>query len=234
MSQPQRDVRATLAVREALVRTRVRYLSLIRAVLRREGIAVPSGSAATFLRRLERVTIPAAQHAASAPLQALLPPLTAAIAAADQQIAQTRAANPVAQRLSTVPGVGPVTAVAFIATLDTVNRFAHAGQVATYLGLVPREYSSGEHQRRGAVTKAGNRRMRWLLVQAAWGVWRDRSPASATLRAWAQALATRRGKRVAAVALARRLAGILDALWRDGTEFSSQRVGRPANTQAAA
>ena len=84
----------------------------------------------------------------------------------------------------------------------------------------------GEKQLRGGITKTGDRRARAMLVQAAWGVWRDRHPASAPLCAWAERLAARRGKRIAIVALARRLAGILFALWRDGTTFDSARVGQ--------
>jgi transposase len=127
-----------------------------------------------------------------------------------------------------------VTAVAFRATLDDVTRFARAGQVAAYLGLVPQEHSSGERQRRGAITQAGNTRLRWLLVQAAWGIWRDRHAASVPLRAWAQRLAARRRKTIAVVALARRLASILFALWRDGTTFDPARLGgRPARGSAA-
>jgi transposase len=229
-SAAQREVRAELAVREALVQTRTRYLSVIRALLRREGIRVPSGSAAAFPRRLQQVAVPPTQAAVVAPLFELLAPLNAAIAAADARLA----ADPVARRLATTPGVGPVTAVAFVATLDDVTRFARPGQVAAYLGLVPRERSSGERQRRGAVTKAGNKRLRWLLVQAAWGVWRDRHAASQPLRSWAVALAARRGKGVAGVALARRLAGILFALWRDGTTFDPARVGRRPHVSAAA
>jgi transposase len=90
-----------------------------------------------------------------------------------------------------------VTAVAFRATLDDVARFTRPGQVAAYLGLVPREHSSGERQRRGALTKAGNTRLRWLLVQAARGIWRDRDAGSGPLRTWAAALAARRGKYLA-------------------------------------
>jgi transposase len=167
-----------------------------------------------------------AAAAAVTPLVELLGPLNAAIAAADAGMARRLAADPVARRLATTPGVGPVTAVAFRATLDDVGRFARPGRVAAYLGLVPQEHSSGERQRRGALTKAGNTRLRWLLVQAAWGVWRDRHAASAPLRRWATALAARRGKGIAVVALARRLAGILFALWRDGTTFDPARVGR--------
>jgi transposase len=225
-SAAQREVRAELAVREALVRTRTRYLSVIRALLRREGIRVPSGSAATFARRVAAVPLLPSQQRLIAPLVALLRPLNTAIAAADACVGRRLGADPVARRLATTPGVGPVTAVAFRATLDDVGRFARPGQVAAYLGLVPREHSSGERQRRGAVTKAGNARVRWVLVQAAWGIWRDRHAASLPLRTWAQRLVTRRGKGIAVVALARRLAGILFALWRDGTTFDPLRVGR--------
>jgi transposase len=140
-SAAQRAVRAELAVREALVRTRTRYLLVIRAVLRREGIRVPSGSAATFGRRREQVELSRAQAAVVAPLGELHVPLNAAIAAADAGMAPRLAADPVARRLATTPGVGPVTAVAFVATLDDVTRCARPGQVAAYLGLVPREYT---------------------------------------------------------------------------------------------
>jgi transposase len=234
-SAAQREVRAELAVREALVRTRTRYLSVIRALLRREGIRVPSGSAATFARRLAALTLSPTQQGMIAPLVALLRPLNAAIAAADARVARRLAADPVARRLATTPGVGPVTAVAFRATLDDGTRFARPGQVAAYLGLVPQEHSSGERQHRGAITKAGNTRVRWLLVQAAWGIWRDRHAGSRPLRIWVQRLAARRGKRIAVVALARRLAGILFALWRDGTTFDPARGGRRrAGVSAAA
>jgi transposase len=233
-SAAQREVRAHLAVREALVRTRVRYLSLIRAVLRRDGICLPSGSAAGFLRRLAQVTLPPAVQTVIAPLVAVLEPLNAAIAAGDTRVAAQVSAHPVVRRLCTVPGVGPLTATVFVATLDDITRFPRAGCVAAYLGLVPSERSSGERQRRGRLTKTGNPRARWVLVQAAWALWRDTHPASAPLRAWAQRIAARRSKRVAVVALARRLAGILYALWRDGSVYEATRVGRPRPTPAVA
>ena len=122
-------------------------------------------------------------------------------------------------RLRTAPAIGPVTAVAFVATLDDVRRFRTAHQVAGYLGLTPREYSSGERQQRGRISKTGSPRMRALLVEAGWRLLRATDPGAAPLRAWAERIAGRRGRSVAAVALARRLAGILYALWRDGTTY---------------
>jgi transposase len=79
--------------------------------------------------------------------------------------------------------------------------------------------SWGERQRRGRISKAGNPRLRWLLVEAAWRILRSRQPGVAALRAWAERIAQRRGRAIAAVALARRLAGILYAVWRDGTVY---------------
>jgi len=85
-------------------------------------------------------------------------------------------------------------------------------------GLVPREDSSGERQRRGRITKAGPPMARSLLIQAAWVVWRQRA-AGGQMHAWVLRLADRRGKRIAIVALARRLSRILYAMWRDGTDY---------------
>jgi transposase len=131
----------------------------------------------------------------------------------------------VVKRLCTAPGVGPVTAVTLAATLDDARRFSGAKQVRCYLGLVPREHSSGERQQRGKISKAGNKRARALLVEAAWTIMRSKKTKTEALREWAAKVAARRGKRIAAVALARRLAGILFAMWRDETEYDPRLLG---------
>ena len=113
------------------------------------------------------------------------------------------------------------------ATLDEAQRFHHAHQVEAYLGLVPREFSSGDSHRRGPITKAGPGRARWLLIQAAISILRRRPPAAEALWAWALRIAARRGKHVAVVALARRLAGILYALLRDGTVYAPRPAPHP-------
>lgn len=232
-SEGARQLRSELAVREALVRTRVRYINVIRALLRQEGLRMRSGSPAGFLRRLADVALPATLASTVAPLVELLRHLDEQIAAADARLTKHAARNDAVRRLCTVTGIGPVTATAFVATLDHPHRFADARQVAGYLGLVPRELSSGERQRRGSITKAGNTRMRWLLVEAAWTVLRTRSLATAPLREWAEAIARRRGRRIAAVALARRLARILYAMWRDGANYHPATLGARASRVAA-
>jgi len=229
-SAAQRHVRAQLAVRDALIRTRTRYVSVVKALVRRDGLRLPPGDPVHTEAKLAALPLAPALANEVAPLRGLLDPLNAQIAVADTRLAAAAAADPVVERLRTAPGIGPVTAVAFVATLDTVTRFTSAHHVAAYLGLTPREYSSGEQQHRGRISKTGSPRMRALLVEAAWRVLRSPQAAAAPLRAWAERIAQRRGRSVAAVALARRLAGILYAMWRDGTDY---RAPRPTPEVAA-
>jgi transposase len=154
-----------------------------------------------------------------APLLAVMRQLNQQLAYSDERITALTATDERVRRLQSVPNVGPVTAAAYIAALDDADRFRRAHEVEAYLGLVPREFSSGERQRRGRITKAGPGRVRWLLVQAAVSMLRLRDPRTAALRAWAERIAVRRGRKIAVVALARRLAGILFALLRDGTVY---------------
>jgi transposase len=159
-----------------------------------------------------------------APLHLLIEVLNDELALADARFEELVATDPVLKRLTTLPGIGPITASAFVAALDTAARFERASQVTSYLGLVPQEYSSGEKQRRGRVVRSAQPHLQSLLVQAAWRMWRVADPRTEHLRTWAEAVARRRGKKVATVALARRLARTLFAMWRDQAEYQPQRV----------
>jgi transposase len=234
LSDAQRHVRGRLTVRDALVRTRTGYISVIRALLRQHGWRVPSGSAEGFLRRVLALSLPGRLLSELAPLLAVMRQVNQQLAYSDERIAAVARADERVERLQTVPSVGPVTAAAFVATLDDAGRFARAHQVEAYLGLVPREWSSGEGQRRGRITKAGQRRMRSLLVQAAVSILRVRNPNTTALREWAGRLAVRRGRFIAVVALARRLAGILYAMLRDGTTYRPTRARSTPCTAAVA
>jgi transposase len=234
LSDAQRHVRGRWGVRDALVRTRTRYISLIRALLRQQGFRVPSGSAESFIQRVQDLSLPGRLLSVIAPLLAVMRPLNQQLAYSDARIEHLAAQDPRVPRLRSVPSVGPVTAAAFLAAVDDAQRFRHAHQLEAYLGLVPREYSSGETQRRGPITKAGHSRTRWLLIQAAVSILRRHPPQAEQLRTWALRIVARRGKQVAVVALARRLAGILYALLRDGTVFAPPHVRPPRPPAAAA
>ena len=227
LSDAQRHVRGRLLVRDAIVRTRTRYISLIRALLRQHGYRVPSGSAEAFLQRVLALALPGRLLSQIAPLLAVMRHLNHQLTYSDEVIERVAVSDERVQRLRTVPSIGPVTATAFVATLDDVRRFRRAHEVEAYLGLVPRERSSGETQRRGRITKAGPSRTRSLLIQAAVSILRRRAPEAEALRLWALHIAVRRGKPIATVALARRLAGILYALLRDGSVFAPRRARHP-------
>jgi transposase len=218
VSPLQRQRRRVLRVRGQLVRMRTQAINLLRAQLRQEGYRLPSGSAEAAVARYRRVAAPVALSAAVAPLIALLEHLAPAIYAADHDAERTASADLTTKRLMTVPGIGPITALTYRAVVDDVSRFADARAISAYLGLVPSEHSSGTRRRPGGITKVGDGSLRSLLVQAAWTVWRQRRRRTA-LAVWAEQLAARRGAAIAIVALARRLARILFALWRDETDY---------------
>ena len=225
VSAAQRQRRREPRVREQLIRLRTPVINLLRAQLRQEGYRWPAvgrgrgapggagGAAAAAAGR----AAPAGGDAGGA---------GAAAGDGDDGARDGGAGRYVVQRLMTAPGVGPITALTYRAVLDDVGRFADARGVSAFLGLVPREASSGTRHRKGSITKAGPGTLRVLLIQAGWVIWRGRG-GSAALHAWVHRLAERRGKRIAIVALARRLGRILSAMWRDATNYRVAAV-RPA------
>jgi len=227
-SNRQRHVRAQLSVREALVQTRARYISLIGALLRREGLRVASGNAVGFTKRVARVAMPGQLKSEIAPLLAVFESINRQLVWVDTRLEQLAKSDETVERLCTAPSVGPVTAAAFSSTVDDVQRFQSAHQVEAYLGLTPSEWSSGEKQCKGHITKAGNNRMRRLLVQVAVSILRLRSPRTEALRKWATGIAARRGKKIAIVALARRMAGVLFAMMRDRTRYFQAALPEPS------
>jgi transposase len=220
MSDEQWEIRARLTVRDSLVKTRSKYISLARALLRRHGRAIPSGQAETFATRVKSLELPQGETCKLSPLLSLMTPLNEQIEILDQEIEKIGVTDRQVRRLQTVPCIGPIISAAFVAGIDhRPERFATSHKVGAYLGLVPTEHSSGEGQMRGRITKAGWSMLRSLLVQAAWLILRSKDPSTEALRQWATRIAHRRGKRIAAVAMARRLSGILFAMLRDETDY---------------
>lgn len=221
-SDESRQRTRQLQVREALVRTRARYVSLVRALLRQEGLRVKSSGIESFASKVKQLEMDDELQATLWPMLSMLEQLSEQIRKLDQGLKKQTADEPTAARLQSVPGVGPITALSFVSLVDEVSRFASAKELRAYIGLVPREYSSGEKQGRGRITKTGNKRLRWLLVEAAWCILRLRKAETEPLRQWTMGIQKRRGKQIAVVALARKLAGILYAMWRDGTSYQAE------------
>jgi transposase len=222
-SSRQRMVQWHLNVRRELVDARTRLISVVRAMTE------------TFLTRLAALDLPASVSESLVPVRSVMQLLAKELANADQRFAALVAEDPVVKRLTTGPSIGPITATAFVAALDNVHRFAGrrgAAQVTSYLGLVPREYSAGEQQQRGRVMRSAHPYVRALLVQAAWRICRSSDARAAALRTWAQAIARRRGRNIAIVAVARRLTRILYARRRDEIDFQPDRM-RSARRETA-
>ena len=206
-------------MREGLVECRTTIVNTVRGWIRAQARRLPSGDVGTFPKRM-RETI-ADRPAFVERLLISIEELTKQIDLADEELAAHAKADATCERLMSVPGVGPVTSMRFAATVDEIGRFANAHQLESYLGLVPGERSSGDRKRTTSITKAGSAKMRWALVQACWSArrWARGDP----MVQWAEEIERRRGKRIAIVALARKMAGILYAIWRDGTIYQPRR-----------
>ena len=150
--------------------------------------------------------------------------LLAAFDELDRKVFDVVRADPVCRRMMTVPGVGPVTALTFRATVDVAARFARSRSVGAHFGLTPRRARSGEGKGAGRITKYGDAMTRTALYAAA-NVMLTRTKRWSWLKAWAERLSERRGKAKAKVALARRLGVILHRMWVDGSEFRWSREG---------
>lgn len=225
-SEGQRPRRQLLASRDVLIEARTSCVNLVRARFTAVGVELRKVATRDFWSAANGV-LPPALFDSCKPLLDALAGLQDQIDALDKRIEQIAETDPEIQRLTSVPGVGPVTAIMFAAIVDAPGRFASAHQLESYLGLVPRELSSGERRRLGSISKAGNSRLRAYLTQCAWALVLSKDPGSAPLRAWWARIEARRGKRIAIVALARKLAGILFAMMRDEASFASERSTRP-------
>lgn len=218
-----RQRKAVCGLREVLVGTRTKLINSVRGWCRTTGMGSFRSTPEVFPARVRRHvaerggTIPAAVERVLAMIEAE----NVQIKSADEEVEEMAQKDPVCVKLMTVPGVGPVTAVRYAAALDDHSRFDNAHAVESYLGLVPGENSSSDRHRITSITKAGAPHVRWTLVQAAWSArrWRKTDP----MVRWALEVEHRRGRHVAIVALARKIAGIMYAIWRDGSVYDAKR-----------
>ncbi len=210
---PLRHAKELLRHRFLLMRFRTALRNQIGALLSKRNLQPPTRSTFTRAGRtyLEGLTLkPEAMHIRENGLS-LLHQLDRMIGQLDRDLEQQIKKNPLAIRLMTAPGVGAQTAFAFITFVGEIERFRSAKHLASYFGLAPRVRSSGGHKWSGAITKEGERMMRWLLIEAAGQAARQPGP----LREYYRRMVYRKGKSKARVALAHKLIGVLFHLWKE-------------------
>jgi transposase len=230
-SEVSRVWKSTCTAREALISSRTLLVNSVRGWMRAGLLKPRGGDMMTFPQRARDAILKSLLTLPDfiAHLLVTIELLNERIAQADAELFRLSDQHPVCQLLMTIPGVGAVTSLRFVAALDQVERFPNAHAVQCYLGLVPGERSSATKKRRTGITKAGPPRVRWALAQAAWNF--RRFSKNDPLVAWALEVEKRRGKMIAMTALARRLAGIMYAMWRDGSRYQPLRLRAPAVPQ---
>ena len=218
LSPARRELRRWLGVRRGLVESRAQLVTTARGICRELGESLPGCMTTHFAANVRKAALKPETRMVLEPLLKTIETIGAECQVAERRLAELAASEPVIGLLTTAPGVATIVATAFVSVIDEAERFHHAHQVESYLGLVPGENSSGGKRRVGSITKEGNRYVRGLLVQSAWTILRS-APADDPLRQWGKALVTRRGSRIAVIAVARRLAGVLWSMWRRNTFY---------------
>jgi len=222
----QQAITALHRLRSCWLSARTARINTVRGLLREFGVAIPVGArqVTPHVRRVlnqDDSPVPPALHEPLISLAAEIGELENRIRETELQLQRLAKQIPVVSLLKTIPGVGPLSATALVAFVGDVHRFPTGRHFASYLGLTPREHSSGLRRRLGAISKRGDVYLRMLLIQGARAVlWAShRSSRKDRLRLWTQKVHASRGPNKAAVALANKLARVVWAVWRFGAQF---------------
>lgn len=228
-SRPCRLWRSLLVARRTVLNEMRTIENVVRAILREAGVKLGTPSRAAFADRVGELAgdDPAVMPLVE-PMLTILATMLRELARLTKQVLVIVRDEKVCRRLMSVPGVGPITALAFRATIDRPDRFRHSRDVGAHLGLTPARYQSGETDIQGRVSRCGDELARTALYEAAHSLL-VRSKKWSSLRAWGMAVAKHRGMARARVAVARKLAVILHRMWSDETEF---RFGREPSAAA--
>jgi transposase len=212
-------IRAALASRALLVATRRDVQNQIRGLLKTHGLVVGKAYGHVFAARVRELLAGSpALLPAIEPLLDVRDELGRHIDALDRRTMAWARGDEACQRSMSVPGIGPITALAFHTAIEDPGHFQRSRSVGAFFGLTPRRYQSGEIDRSGRISKCGDRLVRTCLFEAA-GVLLTRVHAWSSLKAWGVRLAKTIGFRKAKIAVARKLAIILHRMWRDGANF---------------
>jgi len=217
----QRDL-VRVKVRDALVRTRVNQMNSVRFLLKSLGVKIPSGVKATSFVKQVRAGVGAEYQELVEPLLATLEAVEAKIKEVDRELGELASNRyPETELLRQVPGVGPITALTFVLTLEDPQRFAKAREVGPYLGLSPKRDQSGGTDKQLRITKAGNSQLRRLLVNCSHYIMGPFGP-PCDLRECGERICERGGgiaRKKAIIAVARKLSVTLLALWKSGETY---------------
>jgi transposase len=213
-------VKALLASRALLVKIKRDLENQVRGLLKNLGLVIGRAKFNVFAVRAEELILGRPElTAAVAPLLMARKAIEQQIAVLDCKVHKLARQDAQVRRFMTVPGVGPITALCFKATIDDPTRFKRSRSVGAYIGLTTRRHASGEVDWSGRISKCGDAMLRMYLFEAA-GVLLTRVPKWSVLKAWGIKLAKRNGLRKAKVAVARKLSVILHRMWVDATEFN--------------
>lgn len=214
--------RSMLAARTKLVNLRRDLGNQMRGLCKGLGIVLGRAGSTNLPSKVNAVLADAPDlRDIFAPLLLARSCLTEQIEKFDRQLLAMAKGDQTVRRMMTVPGIGPLTALSFVVTIDDPTRFRHSADVGAYLGLTPRRYQSGEIDRTGRISKRGNHQVRTHLFEAA-NVLLTVVRRGSALKRWGSKLAKRIGAKTAKVALARKMAVILHSIWTDGTEFQAE------------
>jgi len=216
-----------LSVRELLVKQQTQLMNALRGHAAEFGVIAAKGTS-HIDALLERVAadpaVPATAQAMFAELGAAIADLSARVIELDRRLAQLHKTNPVSRQLAEVPGIGPVSALTLTLTVDA-RQFQSGRHFAAWLGLTPKQNSTGGKHRLGSISRQGNERLRQLLVLGATSVLRRVIPEQGKGSAWLQALVQRRPRKVVAVALANKMARVVWAMMTSGEAYRRQPAG---------
>jgi transposase len=215
--------RSLLVARRAVLNEMRTIENVVRSILRETGLKVGTPARKDFIARVRELAVGEKSLAMmTEPLLEILATMLREFSRLTKQVLVIIRDEPICRRLMSAPGVGPLTALAFRATIDQPERFKKSRDVGAHLGLTPRRYQSGETDIQGRVSRCGDELARTALYEAAHSLL-VRGKKWSALRAWGMQIAKRRGMARARVAVARKLATILHRMWIDGADFQFGR-----------
>lgn len=221
-SEESHRLKALLGARDQLVRAKRALYSQVRGLLRPFGLRLPSrqGTKRFMQAAYEAVRDDAVLLASVSALLETLAAVESQIAVLDEKVKDLTRRDEVCWRLMSVPGVGPITALAFKATIEDIGRFSSMRDIGVYLGLTVKRYQSSERDVSLGISRQGDKMTRHYLYEAA-NVLLTTVRKRSALKSWGLRLIKKRGAKRARVAVARKLAVLLGRIWKDGTHFET-------------